>query len=232
MNMDPFLSIPLRCNTPVRVSEGWIYSDFEQGVHGHYEHCAVDLAVDRGTEVLAPAAGLAIASYQLAYCGHYQGKRVGFGLGHFVEIWHPDVRLYTLVAHLERSSPAIRYCRPKPRGDAWVAPDAAARTRGGHRSWTPVSRGDVVGWAGDSGLCWGYDEGPASRPDPAAYPSWDEVHVHLEVFRRDPVTAVKVERLDPFRIYGTSEEYDLGHIRPDSLWLRKGAAPRYAGDAA
>ena len=71
--------------------------------------------------------------------------------------------------------------------------------------YTWIKKGDLIGYAGDSGLTWGYKDYP-KRPDIKKYPSWDEVHLHFQEFARDK-NGNKIEPRDPFNIYNTYQKY-------------------------
>jgi len=87
----PFLSIPFSLSDAksVQITEGWKYSAEERKVHGFPTHYAVDFAAPRATPVYAAAPGYAISSFHVGYAGMYDGKRVGYGLGKFVQVWNP-----------------------------------------------------------------------------------------------------------------------------------------------
>ena len=228
---EPFLCLPLPEGAKFAVTEGWLYSSYEKSVHGHALHGGVDFASERGTKIVAAADGWAVASFQAAYAGRYEGRRVGYGLGSFVQIWHPTQRTYTAYGHLESVSPRIPALTAKRLGDEWVpeglhVPPEQLRVTA---AW--VEQGQCIGEMGDSGLSWGYPEEPGIRPDPASFPSWDEVHLHFEVYRRSARTLRKVVRWDPFGIYGSYEEYRSLASREQSLWLRDAAGrPRFAAE--
>jgi len=84
---EAFLSIPLEKGFSFYITQGWKYGADERAIHPDIiTHFAVDFAAKRGTPVYAAADGFAIASYHSAYIGEWQGKRIGIGLGKFVQI--------------------------------------------------------------------------------------------------------------------------------------------------
>lgn len=210
------------------ITEGWFYSDEEKAIHGFTTHGAIDFKLERGTPVLAAAEGLAVSSY-FSYLLKKEGKPLlyndkpmGFGLGYFVQIYHSQQDLFTTYAHLERVADEIKFHASRGHGDyIWpvghkVDPSKLPRYRWG----TKVERGQVVGYVGDSGITWGYVDYPR-RPDPEKFPSWDEVHLHFEVFRRVGVRKKK-KMFDPYGIQGKTEDY------PDSYKKGKGMGAKGA----
>lgn len=217
----PFLYLPFSSETPFEeITEGWLYSAAEQAVHGYKTHYAVDFKAPLGTPVYAAADGLSVASSHFVYLQRFhEEKQVGFGLGNFVQIWHPEAKLFTQYGHLERSAD-IPYLNPVPKGDGWD-PVPAYRHLSGEilAKAKPVKRGDLIGWVGDSGCSWGYKEMPGQpRPDPQQFPSWDETHLHFEVFDRD-AEGKKQTRLDPFDIYSQAEAYKGLKPGLKGLWV-------------
>lgn len=216
VQLQPFLYLPFK-EQSYRISEGWDYSEEEEAIHGFEGHGAIDFELPRETPVLAAAEGWAIASYfgyPLKKEGQpvlYQGKPVGFGLGYFVQIYHPQAKLYTIYGHLEQVADAIKFHAPRGRGGyLWpvghkIAPEKLAS----HRLATSVKRGQAIGLVGDSGITWGYSDFP-KRPDPEHYPSWDEVHLHFEVFARVGSRQRK-KFFDPFGIKSTAQDYPDSH---------------------
>ena len=218
--LKPFLSLPLHKGTDFRITEGWIYSKEEWEIHGCLEHYGIDFAAERGTPILAAADGWAISSYHQKPGGTYKGKPIGMALGKFVQIWHPEQGVYTQYAHLEQIDEAVPYIEPTKTDDGWD-PTFVYRPNGEEiPGWEEVKRGQVIGCMGDTGLYWGYQETPTHRPDPATNPSWDEVHVHFEIFTRGP-DGKKNARFDPFAIEWSMIEYqDVSKSKKGELWLR------------
>ncbi len=219
-----FLVVPLARSSNPTITEGWLYSQQEQQIHGYPNHKGIDFACSYGTAVYAATDGWAIQSFHSRLLPErlWQGKTVGYALGHFVQIWHPEQQKYTCYGHLSRvaeSIPCLRPVQSKAQPHDWdpkgiylvsgVAPDGAV--------W--IRRGDLVGYVGDSGLTWGYDETPDQRPDREQFPSWDEPHLHFEVYTRD-AQGQKNVWFDPFCLYSTAEAYNLSNpVGVSELWL-------------
>ena len=189
-------------------------------------HYAVDFDAPRGTPVYASAAGFAVTSLHIAYGRQYQGKRIGYALGRFVQIWHPGQKVYTQYAHLDRVASGVPYIAPQRTktgsGTSLYDPTIVYRPVSEFLKVAKfVRKGQLIGYVGDSGLSWGYDEG-LKRPDPAKYPSWDETHLHFEVFDRDE-KGKKDHRYDPFGIYGDGADYVSWIQTTKGLWLKDGA---------
>lgn len=223
----PFLSLPFKEGTKLEITEGWFYSDEEKAIHGYEKHYGVDFATDRGTPVLATADGFALSSFHSAWANKtYKDEKVGFGLGRFVQIWHPEAKVYTMYGHLERIENGIPYYEPVKQGDMWNPTVVNQSVEAMLKKVKPVKRGDVIGYVGDTGLAWGYEETPTMRPDPKQFPSWDETHLHFEVYDRDE-QGRKKNRYDPFDLYGQAQAYQAMPAR--GLWLfGKNSQPQFA----
>lgn len=211
-----FLTLPFSKKI-YKITEGWHYSNDEKAIHGFSGHGAIDFALPRNTPVLAATDGWAIASYSwrlLKKEGRvllYNGKPVGFGLGYFVQIYNPQAKLYTAYGHLREISPVIKFHAPRKLGNClWpVGHKIDSENLSQYKLATRVKRGQVIGYVGDSGLTWGYEDYPV-RPDYEKFPSWDEVHLHFEVFIR--VGSKKIKKyFDPYGIKGRVGDY------PDSF---------------
>jgi murein DD-endopeptidase MepM/ murein hydrolase activator NlpD len=217
-NRKAFLSLPFARGTPLTITEGWTYSEQEREIHGKTEHSALDIAAKRGTPVYAASDGIALASYQYETSGEWQGKPVGFGYGKFVQIWNPETETFVLYSHLDSLSQTIKYIPPQQDGERWNSELVGLQDDTVLKTGTILKKGDLIGYVGDSGLSWGYTETPTSRPDPNQYPSWDETHLHFEVFHYD-ITGKKM--LDPYNLSSTADKYrPLDQAPPDSLWLK------------
>lgn len=174
-------------------------------------HGGVDFALPRGTDALAVADGWAIASYFWKPVKNldgsskvYQDKEVGMGLGYFVQIYHPHIDLYTTYGHLDKISKDIPFHRPiKKKEIFWpIGHKIKPKDLPKYNFAKFVKKGDVIGGVGDSGLTWGYQDDP----------SWDEPHLHFEVFKRVGSRGNK-KYFDPFGMKATFNDY------PDSYRL-------------
>src|SRR5690606_9328496 len=145
-----FLYLPFRKIDKVKITEGWYYSSGEQRIHGHKIHYGIDFAADRGTPVLAAAPGLALSFYQLGYSGKYKGKRVGFGFGNYVQIWHPQANCFTLYAHLDAIAPYIPYIPDIKKDDEEISGVRSLTLAKIKKQGLNIKRGTVIGWMGDS----------------------------------------------------------------------------------
>jgi murein DD-endopeptidase MepM/ murein hydrolase activator NlpD len=206
------LVLPFDADAKFRISEGWIYSAEEQAVHGHIRHYGIDFAAGRGTAIYAAADGWAVGSTQTYYQGLYKGKRLGYGLGRFVQIWHPELCLFTLYGHLNEISADVPYFTPELCEQVWVPRILSVPVEELRREAVHVRRGQMIGCVGDSGLSWGYEEGSGRGPQPSGHPSWDETHLHFEMFTRDITAHTKHIRYDPYGIYGSAGAYE--HLDP------------------
>ncbi len=100
--MKPFLYLPFK-KQKYQVSEGYLYSNEESKIHGCKGHGGIDFSLSQGTEIYAVEDGIAIASYFSGKLDKkYKGKDVWFGLGRFVQIWHPKYAVFRLNAKLIR----------------------------------------------------------------------------------------------------------------------------------
>lgn len=215
-----FLKIPFQEGTDFRVTEGWNYSKEEKNIHNLHFHQAIDFSVPRNTPVYAADDGYAIASSQISYLDkNYQNKKIGYAYGNFVQIWHPEQKIFTLYAHLEKISDDIPYLPPIKYKDAWIPVGIQNQLSSSiFQKSIFIRQGDLIGYAGDSGLSWGYKEFPQLRPNPIEFPSWDEVHLHFEVLKRNK-DGLKLENFDPYGIYGEVSGYEENLNPEKSLWI-------------
>lgn len=200
-------------------------------------HFGVDFKLERNTPILSPTDEYALSSYHLFYLDTlYREKRLGFGLGLFIEIWDPVARVFMSLAHLESIEVGIYYSQPE-KGyssgfDTWDPLSINGRLEEKLRVATKVKMGDVIGYSGNSGLPWGFQEGPRVRPNDSSMKSWDEPHLHFEVYTRKLVNGkwVKNNRFDPYGINGSSKDYSDGKQSNAGLWLVDDAGyPLHAG---
>lgn len=193
------------------ITEGWFYSLAEQAWHGEVDHHALDIAPDDyGDPVFAPRAGWALATYQVYPINSSRGV-IGYGGGLVVEILHDDGSRSGLY-HLSAYNSALPYYAPE-----------ASTSADGYPAWYPwvlvqadsafleyatyrVEQGEWIGNVGVTGLAApGIDETPSMNP--SQLPSWDEPHVHWELFLRGP-TGSKMQWWDPTGINGTVDNDD------------------------
>lgn len=227
-----FLGLPFKKGTACKVQQGWIFLAKEQAIYRKREHYALDFEAPRGTPVLAAADGLALASYQAEPNGIYQGKEVGFGLGLFVQIWDPEHRVFTMYGHLSGTARDIPYYEPEVHGQYYEP--TVVRRAGDQIQFLQtkkVRKGEVIGYVGDSGCYWGYQEKPGYRPDPRKFPSLDGPNLHFMVFDRN-AQGEMCKWFDPYGVYGKAVEYN-SPFPPTSLWLTsKEGLPLYADESA
>lgn len=223
----PFLTIPLKSGTPYQITECWQYSAEERAIHGMETHFAIDFAAAHGTTVLAPCNGIAVASTHIYYLDRlYKGKKVGFGLGRFVQIYHEPTQSFIALAHLGGFAETVAkeaYFDPEHRDDGSFYPQFLHDQANWARRGVPVKRGQVIGTIGVTGLGLGNNETPLLPTK--VRESWDEPHVHMEgPYRRDK-QGKKVDRTDAFGLYSG----DLQAYRdptPKGLWLRSPSNPK------
>lgn len=217
-NEDKFI-VPVAGPTPT-ITEAWLYSPDERSIHGAVQHGGIDFASSRLTPVYAAADGYAISSTHLAPLARtHESKPVGFGLGEFVQIWHPKQGVYTSYSHLQKVVESISYFEPKCEEGSCDPEVVYNSTDYMEENGVFVKQGELIGWMGDSGLSWGYTEQPRVERDVIKQPSWDEIHLHFEMYTRSETTFFKARRYDPFGIYGRLDQYTPGsYTNPDSLW--------------
>lgn len=234
--LQPFLTLPVN---KFVVSEGWDY-DAELPFHPDIpRHFAIDFRAPRGTPVYAAAEGVALQSFQTYYLDKLnkpgvhewrKNRRLGFGIGHFVQIYHPNDYIFTSYCHLDKAAAAIPYTAPVEEHPGLFNPAVVYRPLDDLFPICKfVQRGELIGYIGDTGLSMGYDERPDLTRDHIKLPSWDETHLHFEVYTRNSAGR-KDLRWDPYGIYGKTAEYASGKpARAGNLWILDGQGKPKSG---
>jgi hypothetical protein len=81
-----------------------------------------------------------------------------------------------------------------------------------------VEQGDLIGYAGTSGIVWGdlqFREN-CRRPNVKEFNIWDECHLHFEEATRNIKTGMKQEQRDPYGVYLSKEHYR--NIKQETLF--------------
>lgn len=194
-----FLTLPF-ADQDVEIVQGYYY-DWDRG--GNPTHMGIDyIKRDPGNpaqwlnfDVTAAADGIAM-----------QNEHPGIGFGRYVVIRHQEkesgIYYFTLYAHLDSVESFI------PHRSNWD---------GNHVQWAPVSGGDKIGVAGDSGS-----------------PGW--IHLHFEVFTgRAGSSAERLDnRIDPYDINGYKVDYPvppdvISGSGPNHLWLGRAGSEEVLG---
>ncbi len=170
-----FLTLPLEIDS--EVANGWHYKNTQK------KHYAIDYYASLGQKVTAAADGVAITTESWT-----DARRVGsYGkmvLVRYNQTNSQDQNYMSIYAHLQKPADHILI---KPKGKRWDTD---------YENWTPVRRGEVIGYAGESGTTW--------------------LHLHFETFvgNYDQKTGSQV---DPYDLYTYTKDYpDCGLNR---LWL-------------
>lgn len=214
MNLKPFLYLPFK-KQKYQISEGWNYSEEEKKIHSFLGHGGIDFALPKGTEIYAVADGIAIASYYSYKLNKkYKGKEIWFGLGYFVQIYHPQYKMFITYAHFSEIDPAIKFHKPKKRNNYFwpvghkVLPEKLEQ----YKFASKVKKGQLIGYSGNSGLGWGKCD-YSQKSNSSKFISWDEPHLHFEIFVRQG-SKRKKKYFDPCGIKNQSVYY------PDSFRIQ------------
>lgn len=207
----PFLALPFKKGSDFKISEGVYYSKSETKIHGRRLHRAIDFSATKGTKVYASANGYAAASSNFGFSSKkYQGKKVGYALGNFVQIWHPKEKVFTIYGHLDSISSFLSFYKGKKQDEITVSKFYNQPLAEFLKIAKYIKRGTFLGTVGDSGLSFGNKNN-----------SWDEPHLHFAVFTRKRTGRYK-EWFDPYGINGKAESYTENKTKPIGLWLDNG----------
>jgi len=207
----PFLALPFTKDTDFKISEGVYYSKAETKIHGRRVHRAIDFAAKKGIKVYAAASGYTASSCNFAFLSKkYKGKKVGYAMGNFVQIWHPKEKNFTIYGHLDSISGSLPFFEGKKQ-DAIIVSKFYNQPLAEFLKYAKyIKRGTYLGTVGDSGLSLGNKNN-----------SWDEPHLHFAVFTRKRTGKYK-DWFDPYEINGKAENYIKYKIKPVGLWLNNG----------
>lgn len=212
------LKLPFRSGTDVEITEGYFYSSEEAAIHGLQKHFGIDFAAPFGTSVYAVRDGFVLQSKHIAYLKCPDGQERGYGLGNFVaQLCFADNGnpFYVIYGHLNTVDDAVPYFEPKWENDE-CDPTVLYQAHDQFQVLsTRVKVGDIIGTVGQSGLA-------ASR---GSQESWDEPHLHFEVFFRSLPSFFKdpKRRFDPFGLYSTQSAYRKSlkeKLSHSDLWQR------------
>ncbi len=210
--LTPFLVKPFRSSDGNLLSgtEGYIYSAEEYGIHGFKTHYGDDMAAPEGTKVYAPSPGITVRGRHTYRVRDdkgnpllYKGKSIGFGLGNFVQIWNEQQGVYVMLGHMKTVADNIPPVWSAVQENGDVTPNGRFSQLNDKSIGVRVKVGDYLGTVGHSGLGWGESE--AVQVDPVV--SWDEFHLHLEVYERTPDGRKNPKaRWDPLGWYQSRDE--------------------------
>ncbi|MDX9953134.1 MAG: Ig-like domain-containing protein [Anaerolineae bacterium] len=182
LTAERFLGLPF-ADASEFVAAGWLYNG------GSY-HGGIDWMLDYNTEIYAAADGVAMVTEQPDDGSHY-------AYGIFVYIKHNN-GYYTLYAHLNRGASGI------------VVYPASQRWNQDYANWTPVQKGQLIGYVGSTGTT--------------------SNHLHFEA-RTGPYSNPD-SRVDPYGIYGQAVSYPPRvTITPNSNYLWINNPPSFAGSS-
>lgn len=198
------LTYPLR-DSGIRLTQGWYYTGTNEG---DFPHEAIDVVAPTGTNVLATAEGLAIASCQPPLDISGDRNRNGKQYGRFIFVHHSD-GYSTLYAHLDSvllPADSQLPCDDMSRHSIQSS-SADIHYLGGVFKWKRVKRGEMIGKVGNTGTI--------------------TPHLHFEVaVNPEGSYAVHVtNRVDPYAIEGVAflyppPEENCSNVRrpSDYLW--------------
>lgn len=235
LEVKPFLYLPFKKSDKkeISISETFFYGK-EKEIHGQIKHYGIDFDAPEGTAVFAPCSGIAQQGFHTSLIRNtknfnqpilYQSQTIGFGLGHFTQIWCEGQKVFVMLAHLREVSekipkvasvikngfeysPDIYYQYP---------PDPDMKTKGPKS--IRVKRGDYIGRVGHSGLGQFYPNSKGEideyeTPDRYNPYTWDTNHLHFEVYRRDEKgLKIATERWDSFGWYETADKAPYGEFK-------------------
>ncbi len=209
-----------------------VIGTWEYFIHWVKQHSAIDYALPYWTPVLAPMDGYLIASYHNAFLKEKwyfrlnQWVQLHYGLWWHVQIWNPTNNVFVVLWHLSSIDESIPVSPPYPtlwkkwvsrRDPTWITYNVDTLQRMVYDtiiypSFVYVKRWQRIGTVWVSWIEWD-NEMKTSLPTPRQpdYPqsvSWDEPHIHLEVFT---VIDWKKQLLDPYNIYNDFRWYPDGN---------------------
>lgn len=216
-----------------------LIGSWEYAIHGIKQHSAIDYALPYWAPVLAPMSWYMIASYHNAflkekwYVRLFQWTQLHYGLGWYVQIWNPEKDIFIILWHLSSIDSMLPVSPPyatwwkkwvSRRDPTWVTYDTwvlqtmindpktypwVVFVKKWQRIWTVW----VSGIERDNSMPSSIDiPRQPSFPQPT---SWDEPHIHLEVFT---VLDWKKQLLDPYNIYRDARAYPDSNTIRKSLW--------------
>lgn len=213
----------------IKIAEGWLYNFNEYSIHGMEVHTAVDFGAPYGTIIYAPADGYAMSSYYNLFAKDrnkktitHEGKEIKYGLGLFVRIYIPSNNRFVDLAHLSEINESIPFSESEfdEEEKIWKSTNEKVLVKDipSNPNWVKVSKGQILGKVGTSGLGWGYEDfqGRPERKitfDPKVSVSWDEPHLHFEEFsqiekpQEGEEEGQKVAPRDILGIYSFSKNY-------------------------
>jgi len=241
--IEPFLTIPFslsnleKKNTQYTITEWWIYSLFEQNMHGKSLHNWIDLAAPYGTPVYAPFDGYAHTSYYNTTLWKKWDRRIygwstlNYWLWYFIQMIYqnpknlkdPSKVWFVQFAHLKWFWPnmpklLLEDYKYDPIEDA-VKIDNYQITHKEiekifsqswykSKKWIFIKKWTLIGFVWTSGIEKWIEVWSWFVPDNKKYDSWDEGHIHFSIYRRDSQWyKIWWSNIDPYGIYSWYTEY-------------------------